>query len=283
MANQFVTTFTKNLFSTVLSITILCLCLLGGTSCVTTSGQSAGYAKPIRKIYEKQRLKNETARKSQNTGELKTALEDTEKSWLDTVFFLESSEQEKTDCQSIRKRCEGKLEVYQYLTFILAGLILVYFGLRLSPLGRFIPMLFIALLSLPMISFSVQERTLHAMELAGMTHDIKADLLSGIAYAETGSWPESRRPYLVSSAGALGYMQIKPSTAEDVCPGHNLYDKMQNIFCSAAYLKWIKRHYCRGKGNFCLAMSYRHGPTAFKRGVRLDWRYWRKVRRFLEV
>ena len=267
----------------IFSIITLCLCLLSGTSCVTTSGQSAGYAKPIRKIYENQRLKNETARKSQNTGELKTALEETEKSWLDTVFFLESSEQEKTDCQSRRERCEGKLEVYQYLTFILAGLILAYFGLRLSPLGRFLPMLFTALLSLPMISFSVQERTLHAMELAGMTYDIKADLLSGIAYAETGSWPESKRPYLVSRAGALGYMQIKPSTAQDICPGHSLYDKVQNIFCSAAYLKWIKKHYCRSRGSFCLAMSYRHGPTAFRRGVRLDWRYWRKVRRFLEV
>ena len=69
----------------VLSITTLCLCLLAGTSCAT-SRQGTGYAKPIRKIYENQRLKNETARKSQNTGELKTALEDTEKSWLDTVW-----------------------------------------------------------------------------------------------------------------------------------------------------------------------------------------------------
>ena len=260
-------------------ITIIGLCLLG-TSCAT-SRQGASYAKPVRKLYENQKIKNETARKSEKAGELKTALDETEKSWLDTISFLGTSEKEKTDCQSKRERCEGKLEVYRYLTFILAGLILAYFGLKLSPLGRLLPMLFIALLSLPMISFSVRERTLHAMELAGMTHDIRADLLSGIAYAETGSWPESKRPYLVSSAGALGYMQIKPSTAQDICPGHSLYDKMQNIFCSAAYLKWIKRHYCRSKGNFCLAMSYRHGPTAFKRGVRLDWRYWRKVRRFL--
>ena len=264
-----------------LGITTLCLCLLAGTSCVTTGRQGAGYAKPVRKIYEDQQLKNETARKSQNAEELKGALDDTERSWSNTISFLESSEKEKTDCQSRRERCEGKLEVYRYLTFILGGLILAYFGLRLSPLGRFLPMLFIAFLSLPLLSFSVRERTLHAMELAGMTYDIRADLLSGIAYAETGSWPERERPYLVSSAGALGYMQIKPSTANDVCPGHSLYDKVQNIFCGAAYLKWIKTYYCKGKGSFCLAMSYRHGPTAFRRGVRLDWKYWRKVRRFL--
>ena len=264
-----------------LSITTLCLCLLAGASCATTGRQGTGYAKPIRKIYENQRLKNETARKSESAGQLKTALDDTETNWLDTIFFLGISEKEKTDCQSRWERCEGKLEVYRYLTFILAGLILAYFGLKLSPLGRLLPVLFITLLSMPLISFSVRERTLHAMELAGMTHDIGADLLSGIAYAETGSWPEERRPYLVSSAGALGYMQIKPSTAQDVCPGHSLYDKVQSIFCSAAYLKWIKRHYCKGKGSFCLAMSYRHGPTAFRKGVRLDLRYWRKVRRFL--
>ena len=63
------------------------------------------------------------------------------------------------------------------------------------------------------MSFTVGERTSHTMELAGMTYGIRADLLLGIAYAETGSWTEKRRPYLVSSAGALGYMQIKPSTA----------------------------------------------------------------------
>lgn len=147
-----------------LSITALCLCLLAGTSCVT-SRQGAGYVKPIHKIYENQRLKNETARRSQSAEELKTALNDTEKNWQDTISFLGASEKEKADCQSEGAECAGKLSVYRYLTFLLGGLILLYFALKLSPLRHLFPVLFIAL---PLLSFSARERSLHAMELAGI-------------------------------------------------------------------------------------------------------------------
>lgn len=126
------------------------------------------------------------------------------------------------------------------------------------------------------------DRKPHSFEITGSGYDIAPKLLKGIAYAETGHLKEHKRITAVSSSGALGYMQIMPSTAGDICPGYDLYNKKQNILCSVSYLRWIRKHYCKDKDNFCLVMSYRHGPSAFKKGVRLDWRYWRKVQRFLK-
>ena len=126
------------------------------------------------------------------------------------------------------------------------------------------------------------DRKPHGFEITGLGYDIDPKLLKGIAYAETGHLKEHKRITAVSSSGALGYMQIMPSTAGDICPGYNLYNKKQNILCSVSYLHWIQKHYCKDKDNFCLVMSYRHGPSAFKKGVRLDWRYWQKVQGFLK-
>ena len=77
-------------------------------------------------------------------------------------------------------------------------------------------------------------------------------------------------------------MQILPSTAGDTCPQANLLNKEDNIFCATAYLHWISKYYCKTKDPYCLAMSYRHGPNAFKKGIKkIDWRYWNKVKKYI--
>ena len=138
------------------------------------------------------------------------------------------------------------------------------------------------LISVSILPLDISEEESHIFELAGMTYDIEPKFLKGIAYADTGHLKEEKRIKAASKSGALGYMQISPATAKDICPDASLHNKRENILCSAAYLQWIRKHYWKDKGNFCLAMSYRHGPSGYKRRAQLDWKYWRKVQRFLK-
>jgi membrane-bound lytic murein transglycosylase MltF len=60
-----------------------------------------------------------------------------------------------------------------------------------------------------------------------------------------------------SSAGAIGLMQLLPSTAKDMGV-EDLYDPQQSIMGGAKYMSWIKSHYFKGlegdnKLFFCLA------------------------------
>ena len=78
---------------------------------------------------------------------------------------------------------------------------------------------FLALLiSVSILPLDIPEEESYIFELAGMTYDIDAKLLEGIAYAETGHLKEEKRSTVVSKSGALGYMQISPASAEDICP-----------------------------------------------------------------
>jgi soluble lytic murein transglycosylase-like protein len=47
----------------------------------------------------------------------------------------------------------------------------------------------------------------------------------------------SWRPYAVSSSGAVGLAQVKPSTARDVSPGLDVHDPWQNLVAGSCYLR----------------------------------------------
>ena len=103
-------------------------------------------------------------------------------------------------------------------------------------------------------------------------------ILNRIAKAETGHLPERKRVVAISRTGAIGYMQILPSTAREACPNLNLWNKKDNIRCALNYVLWLQRHYC-GRDMFCTIMSYRHGHYGYLRRLksgRLDIRYWRR-------
>ena len=79
---------------------------------------------------------------------------------------------------------------------------------------------------------------------------------------EAVAWQESRlRPRLVSSAGAIGEMQLMPATARKL--NVDPYDSQQNYFGGAAYLRSLVSRY---DGNIVLALAaYNAGPHAVDR------------------
>jgi soluble lytic murein transglycosylase-like protein len=112
-------------------------------------------------------------------------------------------------------------------------------------------------------------------------HKVRAYLLRGIAYAETGAWSgRSIRKTIRSKSGAIGIMQLMPLTGRHYCKGLDLENPRDNIECGAIYIKWLQRHYC-GYNDYCVAASYLNGPNAVRRGriSRITYKYWRKVKR----
>jgi len=78
-------------------------------------------------------------------------------------------------------------------------------------------------------------------------------------------------PEAVSPKGAVGLMQVKPSTAEWMAkkegrePGGNLSDPRENILAGMSYLSYLKRKF----GGITPALhAYSLGPTAYIRGER---------------
>ncbi len=107
-------------------------------------------------------------------------------------------------------------------------------------------------------------------------YGLNKSMLVGIARAETGHLRGKRRERAVSRSGALGVMQILPSTAAWMCQEKKseLFNKIKNIDCAGRYLRWLRR-YC--KTEKCLVGSYRHGHRGYKRhGWRKDRAYWRR-------
>ena len=76
---------------------------------------------------------------------------------------------------------------------------------------------------------------------------------------EAVAWQESHlRPRLISSAGAIGEMQLMPATARNL--KIDPYDSQQNYFGGAAYLRSLVSRY---DGNIILALAaYNAGPHA---------------------
>lgn len=62
-------------------------------------------------------------------------------------------------------------------------------------------------------------------------------LVRAVIEAESGGDPKA-----VSKAGAIGMMQLAPSTASD-CGIHDLFDPMQNVECGARTLGYLVRRY----------------------------------------
>ncbi len=66
----------------------------------------------------------------------------------------------------------------------------------------------------------------------------------------------------ISSAGAVGLMQIMPITQGDQCPGADLYDPEQNIACGVKHFKWTLDQV--GGDTDKAVMAYHSGVTALK-------------------
>ena len=99
---------------------------------------------------------------------------------------------------------------------------------------------------------------LHSLlSAAGAAHDIDIELLASVVHAESGG-----RANAISHAGAVGLMQLMPSTALSLgVADARLPD--QNINCGTAYLDALLTRY---KNNLALALAaYNAGPGAVDR------------------
>jgi soluble lytic murein transglycosylase-like protein len=117
-----------------------------------------------------------------------------------------------------------------------------------------------------------------AIAEAADLYKLDPNLIRAIIRAESAF-----NPFAVSSAGALGLMQLMPEVAEEL-DVLDPFDPRQNIFGGARYLRWLLD---RNNGNLDLAVaSYNAGPGAVDRyhGVppyRETRNYVKKVNLFL--
>ncbi|PSR28392.1 MAG: lytic transglycosylase domain-containing protein [Sulfobacillus thermosulfidooxidans] len=92
-----------------------------------------------------------------------------------------------------------------------------------------------------------------AIQQAALSTGLSPALLKAVATVES-----SLNPAAVSSAGAIGVMQLMPQTAESL--GVNPYNAEQNILGGAEYLKSLLDNF---HGNLTLALAaYNAGPGA---------------------
>ena len=91
-------------------------------------------------------------------------------------------------------------------------------------------------------------------------YHIPYDLVKSVIYTES-SWNHKA----VSTSGAIGLMQVKPSTAmsEFKTPEQDLYDPYVNVTVGIMYLSELY-HNSDNDWHYALT-SYSHGPTATKR------------------
>lgn len=94
-------------------------------------------------------------------------------------------------------------------------------------------------------------RYLKAFDAAGRRYDLSPALLLAVARQESGL-----RADIVSSAGAIGIMQLMPKTAAEL--GVDPHDPTQNIMGGAAYLRQMLDRF---DGHLDLALAaYNGGP-----------------------
>lgn len=74
-------------------------------------------------------------------------------------------------------------------------------------------------------------------------------------------------PKVVSGAGAVGLLQIKPSVAREVGVTDDLSDPFTNIFAAMKYYLSLETRY-RFKGQKQLLLAYKEGPTRARRMLR---------------
>ena len=89
-------------------------------------------------------------------------------------------------------------------------------------------------------------------------------ILQAVQRAENGAG----NPNEVSSAGAVGYMQVLPGTGADM--GLNVYDPWQNVLAGATYLKQLYQRF----GTWDMAFrAYNYGPNSSNLGSSGAQRY----------
>jgi soluble lytic murein transglycosylase-like protein len=78
---------------------------------------------------------------------------------------------------------------------------------------------------------------------------------------------QSLNPKSVSSAGAIGLMQIKPVVAKEIGLHGKLSHEYNNIWTGVGYLVSMKTRY-KFNSLESIALAYKEGPTAAKRMIR---------------
>lgn len=95
------------------------------------------------------------------------------------------------------------------------------------------------------------------IKTAAGKHNIKPELLRAVMRQESGF-----RPCAISTAGAMGLMQIMPQTADDLSLD-DPFDPDANVDAGARYLKQLLTRY---NGNRALALgAYNAGPAAVEK------------------
>ena len=103
--------------------------------------------------------------------------------------------------------------------------------------------------------FSIDE----AIQDAAIEHNVDPALIRSIIAAESSFEPDAE-----STAGAVGYMQIMPETAEEL--GYDASDKQQNIQAGSKYLSFLIEKYKGARNGLRRAIAaYNAGPATVDR------------------
>ena len=100
---------------------------------------------------------------------------------------------------------------------------------------------------------------------AALQAHVPPRLVAAVAYIENGRGNFRGAAHRVSPAGAIGVMQLMPSTAWNMLHV-DPWDVRQNIEGAAKYLSYLLRQFHENEK--LAVMAYNAGPTAIARGYR---------------